>query len=258
MLCMRMCRYDGGGARDAGGCRHSGSDRSERTHSEALSASKPDHWSAGKQQWHRDHQIPGAVTGLPVSRCTCHSYSFTLKLTSKCTKEPQLLMQSLWVEMYVIIFLCNTMCIFSYFYSARTLSADWATELNVSQIRHASEPTSLACGCGWGFHSGNPWWRTMKGHSYLKLDCRASLWLTLSESTTLRVIEHSSAAGPKAAGWLGVPTDFSGTALLIWDNNEVLAAVCEKNNKQSWGCLGQSSSCLGILDWKVPFFWGCA
>ncbi len=118
MLCMRMCRYDGGGARDAGGCRHSGSDRSERTHSEALSASKPDHWSAGKQQWHRDHQIPGAVTGLPVSRCTCHSYSFTLKLTSKCTKEPQLLMQSLWVEMYVYyIFMQHYVYIFVFLFS---------------------------------------------------------------------------------------------------------------------------------------------
>ncbi len=83
MLCMRMCRYDGGGARDAGGCRHSGSDRSERTHSEALSASKPDHWSAGKQQWHRDHQIPGAVTGLPVSRCTCQQLLFYSKIDLK-------------------------------------------------------------------------------------------------------------------------------------------------------------------------------
>ncbi len=125
MLCMRMCRYNGGGARDAGGCRHSGSDRSERTHSEALSASKPDHWSPGKQQWHRDHQIPGAVTGLPVSCCTCHSYTFTLKLTSKCTSEPQPLMQSLWVEIYVILFLCilcNTVYIFVFLFSKDSLN----------------------------------------------------------------------------------------------------------------------------------------
>lgn len=48
-----------------------------------------------------------------------------------------------------------------------------------------------------------------------------------AESTPLRVIEHSS------VGWLGAPTDSSGTALLIGNNNEVLTAVCEKNSKQS-------------------------
>lgn len=49
-----------------------------------------------------------------------------------------------------------------------------------------------------------------------------------AESTMHCVIEDSSAAGPKAARRLGVPTDSSGTALLIWNNNEVLSAVCEK------------------------------
>lgn len=77
---MHMCRHDGGGAWDAGRCRHSGSDCSERAHSEALSASEPDDWSPGKQQWHRDHQIPGAITGLPVSCCTCQSQLFKTHL----------------------------------------------------------------------------------------------------------------------------------------------------------------------------------
>lgn len=71
------------------------------------------------------------------------------------------------------------------------------------------------------------------GDGLLSVSLVKSLRGGWAESTTLRVIEHSSAAGPKAAGWLGAPTDSSGTALLIWNNNEVLAAVCEKNSKQS-------------------------
>lgn len=65
-------RNDNGGAGDACGCGHPGSDCGQCSHKEALLDTQHLRRSPWQQQWDGDNQEPPALPGLSVPFCKCH------------------------------------------------------------------------------------------------------------------------------------------------------------------------------------------